>query len=264
MNGSFKKDSPAMRTRQAGRLAQIAEAALVVFTDAGYRRSQMADVAQAARLSAGALYGYVEGKEALFELALAQALGALPPEGREPLRAAGLGVGSPVGRAIARIGRLPTLSAALARRGGPPRDAMLRPVLREIFDLVSRHRRLIWLLDRCAPEMAELRALRWALLRRGRIIGDFEAFVGAFGLAGSGRTATARALFEMTVWMGLHRHRDASSAALDDGAAFAAVHAIAAAALGVAAAGGQAARRSGSPGPKKEIRRSSAKAAALR
>ena len=39
-----------------------------LFIDKGYRRTQMADVTQAMGLSPGAVYRYVESKEALFDL----------------------------------------------------------------------------------------------------------------------------------------------------------------------------------------------------
>src|SRR5579859_2188934 len=58
------------RTRSPGRLEVIVEAAIAVFTRVGYRNAQVADIAKEAGVSAGTIYLYVEGKEALFWLAL--------------------------------------------------------------------------------------------------------------------------------------------------------------------------------------------------
>src|SRR5437016_13389998 len=62
------------------RLSDLIEAAIEVFIAKGYRRTQMADVARAARVSQGTLYNYVESKEALFYLIIDRGLiGAAPP-----------------------------------------------------------------------------------------------------------------------------------------------------------------------------------------
>ena len=50
------------RKRPEGRLDQLLNCATRVFIEKGYRRTQMADVAREMGVSAGTLYGYVEGK----------------------------------------------------------------------------------------------------------------------------------------------------------------------------------------------------------
>ena len=57
------------------RLTEVAQAATRVFGRLGYRRTHMADVATQAGLSSGAVYTYVESKEALFHLVFAHAFG---------------------------------------------------------------------------------------------------------------------------------------------------------------------------------------------
>src|ERR1035441_6376540 len=67
-----------MRGRTAARpLAEIAAAAGRVFTDKGFRSAGISDVSAALGLSHGALYTYVDSKQALLYLAL---LHALQPE----------------------------------------------------------------------------------------------------------------------------------------------------------------------------------------
>ncbi|HKW95305.1 MAG TPA: helix-turn-helix domain-containing protein, partial [Methylomirabilota bacterium] len=55
-------------------LTQLISAGLRVFTEKGYRRTQMADVAREMGVSPGTLYTYVHGKEALFHLLIDRAL----------------------------------------------------------------------------------------------------------------------------------------------------------------------------------------------
>ena len=69
---------------------QLLDSATRVFIARGYRRTQMADVAREMGVSAGALYGYVESKEALFHLLIDRAFTGAPAE---PPGAAGADAG---------------------------------------------------------------------------------------------------------------------------------------------------------------------------
>jgi AcrR family transcriptional regulator len=235
-----------MRKRKLGRLRDIAAAALAVFIRQGYRLTQMADVAREAGISAGALYSYVDGKEALLELALAQALDQTP-EQDERFRASGLAnAGSTLAARLAASIRWPVMAEALRQDRVEPK--LLAAVVDELFTLVSQHRRLIWLLDRCARDVAELDGL-YETAVRGRLIADFTA---AIGIAATGANLTneeiaarSRALFEMVVWMGMHRHRDRQPSAVDDDIARRAVIQIVLA----AARGDMRRRRGGAPNP---------------
>src|SRR5258705_9652048 len=50
------------------RFDQLVDCATKVFVEQGYRRTQMADIADAMGVAKGTLYLYVESKEALFDL----------------------------------------------------------------------------------------------------------------------------------------------------------------------------------------------------
>ena len=50
------------------RLERLVDVATQVFIEQGYARTQMADVAAALGVAKGTLYGYVESKEALFDV----------------------------------------------------------------------------------------------------------------------------------------------------------------------------------------------------
>lgn len=221
-----------MRSRKPGRLSEIAAAACAVFTRQGYRLTQMSDVARQAGISAGALYSYVEGKEALFELALDHALGS---EWSEDARfvAQGLARRLPgLGDRLAAVVTWPVLRAALEQSASDEDDC--RAVFAELHELVGRHRRLIWLLDRCGGEFPELAGL-YETIVRGRYIAELTRFVARApalrGKAEEDVRATARALMEMTVWMGMHRLRDRQPPDIEDVAAASAAIDIAVRAL---------------------------------
>jgi AcrR family transcriptional regulator len=217
-----------MRKRKPGRLRDIGAAALAVFTRQGFRLTQMADVAREAGISVGALYSYIDGKEALLELAFAQALGEVR-EQDEPFRASGrANAGSALAAKLATSIRWPVLKEALEQdRLGPN---SLAAIVDELFTVLTQHRHLFWLLDRCAAEVAELAGL-YETAVRGRYFADFTRFI---GIVTTGRdlvneevAARARALFEMVAWMGMHRHRDRQPPAVSDDVAREAVIEIA-------------------------------------
>jgi AcrR family transcriptional regulator len=71
------------RSIPSSRLERLIEVATETFIAEGYRRTQMADVAEALGVAKGTLYGYVESKAALFDAAIRCA------DGHEPLPAVG-------------------------------------------------------------------------------------------------------------------------------------------------------------------------------
>src|SRR5438552_18025103 len=96
------------------RLQHLVESAANVFIEQGYRRTQMADIAEAMGVAKGTLYLYVESKEALFDLACRWADGPRPvprpPDLPVPTPAADATLAY-VGERLARAQRLPALGA---------------------------------------------------------------------------------------------------------------------------------------------------------
>lgn len=207
-----------MRTRKPGRLRDIGIAARVVFTRQGYRLTQMADVAREAGVSAGALYSYVDGKEALFELALIAAAGLIDAAEEAEGRFVPAGLAATIERLrdfIVAASNWPEINGALAREAVAP--AAVGPVIGELFDWLGPQRHLIWLLDRCSAEVPGLDGVYQAEVR-GRYMADLAQLVGrASGDADGQRAAMrARGLMEATVWLAMHRHRDRQPPAGDD------------------------------------------------
>jgi AcrR family transcriptional regulator len=112
----------------------------------------MADVAREAGISVGALYSYIDGKEALLELAFAQALGEVR-EQDEPFRASGrANAGSALAAKLATSIRWPVLKEALEQDRLEPNS--LAAIVDELFTVLTQHRHLFWLLDRRLPMLA--------------------------------------------------------------------------------------------------------------
>lgn len=214
MNDSFSNTAPRASRRgprpTPGRVAAIAEAARAVFTRQGFRLSQVADIAREAGLAPGTLYLYAADKTALLDLALRAAARLPLPEQH-------------AGPATARLDE--TLKEALGRRlslpalrsvaSGQPLDARSLPaILGELYDLLSRERRLLLLLDRLGGEVPEIAASYRRDLRAGALR-DFTRAIERLAEAGVARrdldpALAARAVLEMVAWMAMRRPQDSS------------------------------------------------------
>jgi AcrR family transcriptional regulator len=147
------------------RLKDLLECATRVFIAQGYRRTQIADIAEAAGVAKGTVYLYVESKEALFVAALRYA-------DREPPRVSDidLPLRAPDPAAFERELRErlaseaipPALARALERRRVTDAQDELEEIVREMFARTSRHRTAIELVDRCGRDHPQLAATFYA------------------------------------------------------------------------------------------------------
>ena len=203
------------RNRPVGRLDDLVEVAAAAFSRQGYRRTQMADVARSLGVSAGTLYGYVEGKEALFDLVVQRAFLDEPPPAPElpvptPARDALL---AHVRRRLGRRAQHRFLEGALASDGAPAAPAEeVAGVVGELFDYLARHHRGLALLERCAADHPELAELYFARSRRG-LHDRLERWIELRIAQGVFRPvphveATARHLVEMAAYGAWKRHGD--------------------------------------------------------
>jgi AcrR family transcriptional regulator len=142
------------------RLSALVSAATRVFCRCGYERTQMADVAREMGVSTGAVYQYVEGKEALFDLVVrANAGGELKALCDVPLPVKTPAPGATLEflrSALNRPHQWPRLEAALEET--EPRDARreLEGILREQYRLMREYRYGLVLLTRSALEFPGL------------------------------------------------------------------------------------------------------------
>src|SRR3982074_2637234 len=105
-----------MPPRPKARLEDIVESATRIFSEKGYRRTLITDVASDLGIAPGTIYTYVESKDALFHLVIERASGvtttppALPIPAPDPGETVKYSV-----QAFGRTSKLAELNAALQR-----------------------------------------------------------------------------------------------------------------------------------------------------
>jgi len=212
------------RRRPEDRVPQLAGAALRLFSERGYRRTQIADVARELGLSPGAVYGSVRSKEALFDLAVHCAFDEMPAGSDLPL------VEPPLEDLVSRVDarmreRMRTPGIVAALRAEPPADARaeLDGLVRELYDSFARNARAIHLLDRCAADWPELADL---YLRRGRqgLRERWQRYLSARIASGHlppvpDAAIAARLVIETVAWFAMHRHGDPAPQPMDEASA---------------------------------------------
>jgi AcrR family transcriptional regulator len=204
------------------RLPELVDAAMWVFTQQGYRGSQMADIARKMGVSEAALYRYVESKEGLFHLVIRQALLL------EPLAQDALPLASPplevtfkeLQARVADAHGTPCLEAALRRRRVEDPGAELEGIVRELFSLMTRTRRGMEMIERSARELPELARLAHVEMRRPLLEALTTYLTRRAQRGGLRRTpdsaATARLVLETVSWFARHRLSDPDGRAIDD------------------------------------------------
>jgi AcrR family transcriptional regulator len=211
------------RTTPADRFDQLIAHATDVFIQQGYRRTQMADVADAMGVAKGTLYLYVESKEALFDLACRHADDAAPLAPPDVLPVPTPPAGATVAYVAARLaqnGMPVSLAAAVERRGTVDVRAELEAIVGELYDVLARNRRGIKLIDRSARDHPELATL-WFANTRGGLIALLTRYLDARIRRGliapvPDVAAAARLVIETTVFWAVHRHWDAHPQPVDE------------------------------------------------
>jgi len=214
---------PMARSIPVDRFQSLLEAATAVFLEQGYRRTQIADVANRLGVAKGSIYTYVESKEALFECALRHA------DSRDPIQIPdALPVATPprgstletVRKRVAEEGVLPSLIAALSRTRVTAVRIELETILGELYDTLTRHRTAIKLLDRCAHDYPELASV-WHREGREGALALLTRYLDDRARRGRLRrfeenTIVARLVLETLVFWAVHRHWDPSPQLVDD------------------------------------------------
>ena len=133
---------PRMRgNRPAYTTETLLEVAVTVFTERGYDRTSMADLATAAGLSKSSIYHHVQGKEELLALALDRALDALFAVLAQPQATTGPAVDRLTqvvrGTVNALIDELPYVTLLLRVRGNSPTELAALTRRRRFDQLVA-------------------------------------------------------------------------------------------------------------------------------
>ncbi len=213
-----------MQRKQAhDRIGDIVEITTKIMMRKGYRRTQMADVTTALGLSPGAIYRYVESKEALFDLVMkASVFDDFAPEQLE-LPVATPAPGATLAflkQAVNAAGGQGSLQAALAVDTPSDARAELAAIVNEIFVPLARYHRGLRILERSALEWPELSELWWGglrqsifemlaiYLRRRAEQGLFHEF--------PDYEAAARLITEVNAYFAMHRHHDPNPTEMSD------------------------------------------------
>lgn len=208
------------RTIPADRFEAVVAAAARVFITHGYQRAQVQDVADALGLAKGTLYGYAQGKEALFAAAVRFA------DGHEPLPTpADLPVPAPADGEIAALvagrlgGEIADLKLARAIVDPLPDEATaadrrveFADIVTDLYGRLARHRTAIKLVDRCAPELPDLAEVWFGAGRRAHVSGIEEYLIrreraGTVSLPGPA-SILARTIVELCALWAVHCHFD--------------------------------------------------------
>ena len=229
------------RTMPEERLGDLLAAATRVFIEHGYRRTQIADVADALGVAKGTIYLYVQSKEALFYAALRWADGEAPATSEVPLPL----VAPPVDQIAALVReRLeeesvpPPLAAALDRPVDDVADvgAELAEILEALFDTAYRSRTVVKLIERCGrdpPEIARTFYEGGRIAQLDALIRYFDARTRAGALAAiDDPRVTARFVIETVATWAVHIHWDPHPQELDPDTARRAVLALLGRSLG--------------------------------
>ena len=201
----------------------LIETATQLFIEKGYWRTQIADVTQAMDLSPGAVYRYVESKEALFDLVAGLRLrqgGRLSTSRCRFLPHRQVPRWRSCGRCCKHEGRLPALEAALTRTIIDDPRAELERIIRELYTSIARHHRGIKVVERSALDWPDLAALWFGGVRQ-RLIDQCTRYLTLrthhrLLRPGPDVTAAARLIIETTAVFALHRHYDPYPTAIND------------------------------------------------
>lgn len=210
------------RPRPPERLAQIAESATRAFGRLGYRRTHMADVAADTGLSSGAIYTYVESKEALFHVVFLHAFGFLA-KATPPLPLATPAPGETValiGEGLRRAAAAPLLRAAVATDALRDVGAELTAIVEEQYAIVERLWPVLAVIETCAVDLPELDDMYFQVARPGRH-GALARYLSSRAASGHLRTmpdadVAARLITEAVAWFAWHRRDDRNARRFDD------------------------------------------------
>jgi AcrR family transcriptional regulator len=229
------------RPRREDRLEDVVQAGAEVFARRGYRRTQMADVAAAMGVSPGNLYNYVDSKDALFYLVLRRMLGERSDEQplELPVTDASVTVTADwVARRLDFVSDFPELERAFLRRRVRDQSAEVEAIAGELFDVLSRMRLAVDMIERSIEDLPELARVFGAV--RQELFGRYERYVSmrakAGTIAAAEPEAVAHLFVELCSWAARRRPNDPHAGGISDATARRTVSRFIADALAPAAA----------------------------
>lgn len=212
------------------RLERLIAAGAVVFARHGYRRTQMTDVAREAGVSPGNLYNYVESKDALFYLVLRRVFGERTEDQPLELPVTGASVTMTAQWMDERLDfktDFPLLERVLARPRTTDKRAQPEAIVGELFDVLSRVRLGVDMIERSIDDLPELAAVFGRV--REELLSRYERYVRIRRVADP--ATVARLIVELCSWAADRRHHDPHAGGISDATARRAVCTFVASAL---------------------------------
>lgn len=174
-------------------------------------------------LSSGAIYRWVESKEALFDLVVRCETdpAELTRDRRLPLPTPDAGSTLAfLAQVLGQETQLPRLRHALDIDAPADVAAEVAAIAREIFRSTARHQRGLKIVERSALDWPELSQLWWGRARAA-VLGLLAAYIRRRSDAGYFRglpdpDAAARVITEVTAYFAMHRHYDAHPTTMDE------------------------------------------------
>jgi AcrR family transcriptional regulator len=215
------------RRSPADRLTALAAAATESFGKVGYRRTRTDQVATAAGMSAGAVFNFVDSKEALFHLVFLVGFGALEGTPALPIHVDGFDETIDlVARGLRRAAAAPRLREA-ARAADAPDDvtAELAEIVTEMFTMTTTIWPLLAVIERSASDLPALEEFYFGRGRPQRRK-ELEQYVARRVAGGHFRASVdspiaARWMLESITWFAWHRREDRDAELYDDDRALA-------------------------------------------
>jgi AcrR family transcriptional regulator len=201
-------------------LAELAEAATIVFGRQGYRRTRTSEVAAEAGMSSGSVFTYVESKEALFHLVFLHGFGASDEITTLPVQTPGPGETVALISQHLRKVETPCLTAALDTRDPDEPHKELEAVIEERYDMLDTLWPLLAVMERSAIDFPELEEFYFRRLRvryHDRLAQYLDQR-GADGLlrGTSDAALSARIIDETVTWFAWKRHEGRDAQKYDD------------------------------------------------
>lgn len=192
-----------------------------MFTEKGYRRALMTDVAARLEFNHALLYRYVESKEALLELAVRYAMDpAADLDAVVPLATPVPGHVMGLIRSWLAVTTSSELRAALKRGPSGAARAELAGIIDELYDVLEQNRPLLLLLQSLADDYPDLGGTSVDERKRA-YVGQVADFLASRAVAGELRPlpdpeSAAYFLTESVAWFAQHRKRQPDAAMIDD------------------------------------------------
>lgn len=213
-----------VRPIPAERFRQLVDVATRTFVVRGYRLTQMSDIAEALGVAKGTLYGYVESKEALFDAAVRYSDGhSVEPPGDSlplPTPEKGSTAGYVRERLSQEVGDLELVRVLSRPRDCAPQEGEFELIMRDLFRRMSRNRRALKLIDRCAIDHPELARVWFEQGRYGQVA-LLASYLETMGSAGHVRVLSnvqlaARMVLETIALWAIHMPWDPAPQTLID------------------------------------------------